>query len=700
MSAAFGAKVRRAAADPALRRGLLAFQRSWRESRGERVRQLEAASGRSFEELRREFAGVKDDVIAHWPERIAEFRRNAEAAGATVVEVATAEEAVEYIATVCRERGIELIVKSKSMVSEEIELNDRLAERGVRAIETDLGEWLLQLARERPSHLVMPAIHQTRRQIAQVLGDELGREFDPDDIPAMVASARGGLRGHYLDAGAGLTGANALIAETGTVLIVTNEGNMRLASSLPCVHFVTAGIEKIVPAWADAADQIRLLPRSATAQQLSTYTTAITGAQPGREMHVILLDNGRRAMAREQPFDAALRCIRCGACANVCPPYAVVGGHAFGHIYAGAIGLVNTPFHHSLADAAGPQSLCVSCGACETVCPVAIPLPEQILHVRRKVAERGRTPAWQRWALRLWASPRAFNLAMRAGALASSLLARNGSLMLPLPKRHAWRKPPAIPWRSGCERLRGKRIADAPTVNLFAQCLADRLLPSVVRSSERLLNAAGLNVEAPREQHCCGLPAYDAGQIDLARKMAKQTIRTLERNRGRDIVTPAPSCVAQMQQHWPDLFADDPQWRDRAQATADRVHDLADYLQDRMQPEQFNSEDAAAWTSHHFCQATNMLKTGANAEQLVADLTGQPPIPLQEREVCCGFGGMTSITSPEVGQGILQRKLDCIAETNADVALTQNPGCILHINAAGGNAQHYADYLASRLKGA
>ena len=698
MTAAFSAKVRRAAADPALRRGLLAFQRSWRESRGERVAQLETATNRSFDELRREFAAVKDDVIANWPERISEFRKNAEAAGATVVDVATADEAIEYIAEICRERGIDLIVKSKSMVSEEIELNDLLAEHDVQAIETDLGEWLLQLARERPSHLVMPAIHQTRGQIAQVLGDELDREFDPDDIPEMVSSARGGLRGHYLAAGAGLTGANALVAETGTVLIVTNEGNMRMASSLPDVHFVTAGIEKIVPTWADAANQIRLLPRSATAQQLSTYTTAITGAQPGREMHIILLDNGRRAMAEEPPFDMALRCIRCGACANVCPPYAVVGGHAFGHIYTGAIGLVNTSFHHSLEDAAGPQSLCVSCGACETVCPVAIPLPDQILHVRRKAAERGLVPAWQRWALRLWASPRLFGLAMRLGAFASLVLGRGGSLALPLPKRHAWRKAPAIPWRKGRDLLRRKRIPDAPTVNLFAQCLADRLLPSTVASSELLLNAAGLNVAAPAEQHCCGLPAYDAGQIDLARRMARQTIRTLERNAARDIVTPAPSCVAQMQHHWPELFADDPQWRKRARAVADRVHDLADYLQNRLQPEQFNSDIDTDWTSHRFCQATNVLKNGASAERLVAALTGSEPIPLEEQEVCCGFGGMTSITSPEVGQGILQRKLNCIAAANADAVLTQNPGCILHINAGGGNAQHYADYLANRLK--
>ena len=719
--AAFAAAVRRAAADPHLRGGLLAFQRSWRESRGERIAQLERATGRPFDDLRGEFAAVKDGVRDRWPELLAQFRARAEQAGAIVVEAETAEEAAAYIAGICRQRGIDLVVKSKSMVSEEIELNERLERRGVRAIETDLGEWLLQLARERPSHLVMPAIHQRRGQIARVLGEELDREFDPDDIPAMVASARGGLRRHYLAAGAGLTGANALVAETGSVLIVTNEGNMRLASSLPPVHFVTAGIEKLVPDWASAARQIRLLPRSATAQSISSYTTAITGAQPGREMHIILLDNGRRQMAADEQIAPALRCIRCGACANVCPPYAVVGGHAFGHIYTGAIGLVNTPYHHSPEDAAGPQGLCVSCGACETACPVAIPLPAQILHLRRDAATAGRTPRWQRWALKAWASPRLFNAAVRVAAIASRPLARDGHLRLPLPKRHAWRKLPAIPLRNGRQRIanlpRPTNPAKTPpapdretapssaatagaeteTVTLFAQCLADRFLPETVESSARLLNAAGLDVHAPPDQHCCGLPAFDAGHWDLARKMARHTIEILERRPERDIVTPAASCVAAVRHHWPDLFENDPKWRKRAADVAARFHDLADYLEPRLPDNACTAGDSQPWTSHRFCQATNTLKTGDAAERLVQRLTNTNPEPLQEADVCCGFGGLTSITSPEVGQAILQRKLDCITAAQAQTVLTQNPGCILHLNAANAPAQHYADYLAARL---
>ncbi len=717
MIADFRERYERSVNDPDLPPRLLAFQRSWRESRDAQVALLERRTEQPFDQLRRDFAAVKDQTLERIDDYIAEFRANAEAAGATVVELSTAEEAVEYIAGVCKARGIELVVKSKSMVSEEIELNDELAERGITAIETDLGEWLLQLAEQRPSHLVMPAIHQKRQFVAEILGEELNREFDPDDIPAMVASAREGLRGHYLAAGAGLTGANALIAETGSIMVVTNEGNMRLATSLPEVHFVTAGIEKLIPSWSDAERQLQLLPRSATAQTLSTYTTCITGAQPGKEMHIILLDNGRRKMRDDDTIGAALRCIRCGACANVCPPYQVVGGHTFGHIYTGAIGLVNTTFHHDLEDAAGPQGLCVSCGACETVCPVAIPLPKQILGIRRRATESGHAPRWERLMLKAWATPPLFRAAMRLGSAVSSIARAAGALQrdhfrLPLPKRLSWRSIPAIPAQSG-QALIGERQpqpainrspASGTTIDLFAQCLADQLLPSSVDSAARLIEAGGATVNVPRDQHCCGLPAFDAGDWDTARRMARQSIDALSRS-DHQIVTPATSCVISMKDHWPDLFRDEPATRRRAEAVADRVHDLAAWLDGpgRLPDGCLHGSGQGSWTAHRFCQSSNRDDPGARIDLLVERLTGESAVSLDEPEVCCGFGGLTSIAAPEVGAGILERKLDCVEASGCETLLTNNPGCALHLRAgavARGSAHdtlHYADYLAARL---
>ncbi len=716
-TAPFKTRYRRSVGDPDLKPRLLAFQRSWRESRDAQVRRLEQRTERSFDELRREFAAVKDSTLERMDDYIAEFRVNAENAGATVVELSTADEAVRYIAEICKARGIDLVVKSKSMVSEEIELNHELEQRGITAIETDLGEWLLQLAEERPSHLVMPAIHQKRQYVAEILGEELGREFDPDDIPAMVASARDGLRRHYLSAGAGLTGANALVAETGSIMVVTNEGNMRLATSLPDVHFVTAGIEKLIPTWSDAERQLQLLPRSATAQTLSTYTTCITGAQPGKEMHIILLDNGRRAMRDSDTIGDALRCIRCGACANVCPPYQIVGGHTFGHIYTGAIGLVNTTFHHGIEDAAGPQGLCVSCGACQTVCPVDIPLPKQILDVRHRSHVSGHAPLWERVALRLWARPRLFHHLMGLAALSSGLanllgLVRDDHVRVPLPRRLRWRSVPALPLRSGRTLINSRApqaaIAQSPaagqTVDLFAQCLADRLLPSSVDSAAKLVEAGGATVNLPETQHCCGLPAFDAGDRETARRMAQQTIETLERT-DHPIVTPAPSCVIAMHEHWPQLFKNEPAWLDRANTLSRRVHDLAAWLEGpgTLPDACLSDGHGNSWTAHRFCQASNRNDPGARIDLLVERLTGETALPLEEPEVCCGFGGLTSLAAPEVGEGILERKLNCVADSGCDALLTNNPGCAIHLR-AGANARgashetlHYADFLAARL---
>src|SRR5581483_8123338 len=405
-AADFRRRYQRALRDPHLARNLLAFQRAWRPARAA-----------AFAALRAEMAATKDAVIADLPQYFAQFRRAAEAAGATVVEAADAEAACQYVADLARRRGARLVIKSKSMVGEEIELNHYLAAAAIEVVETDLGEWIVQLAGERPSHMVMPAIHKSRQQVGALFRHVLSREVSREAIPEQVAVARAELRQKFLAADLGISGANALIAESGTVMLVTNEGNGRLVTTLPPVHVVLVGYDKLVPTYADAVRQLRLLARSATAQQITSYTTFITGPDhPDRELHIVLVDNGRLRMRADPVFRDALRCIRCGACANVCPPYQVVGGHVFGYVYTGAIGLVNTPFHHGLEHAAGPQSLCVSCNACATVCPVGIPLPQQILAVRARAVARYGLPVWKRLALALWARPALADAACRLGA--------------------------------------------------------------------------------------------------------------------------------------------------------------------------------------------------------------------------------------------------------------------------------------------
>ncbi len=714
--------------DPDVRTGLTAFQRGWRESRDAAIADLEAQEGRSFDELRQELAAIKDDVIANWDRYLDEFTANAEAAGAEVTRVATPGEANELITRICRDAGVDLMVKGKSMVSEEIGLNHHLEAAGITPVETDLGEWILQLAGETPSHLVMPAIHKRKERIAELFERVLEREFPPDDIDRMVKVARTELRERFLASGVGLSGTNALIAEGGSVMLVCNEGNNRMSVALPPVHIVTAGIEKMVPTYADAMKQVRLLGRSATAQPITVYTNFVTGPRPGQRQHILLIDNGRSAMAEDPEVAAALRCIRCGACANVCPPYGVVGGHAFGHVYTGAIGLVNTASHHGIEAAAGPQSLCVSCGACATVCPTDIPLPTQILEVRRKVVE-ARAPApgdrathlgiaafGQRWLV---------DLGFRAAGIVTTPLRSDGVTKVPrwlaerpgLRERVGWRTPPAVPLRPARDRLkRGKldeppRLAAQPlagrTVQLFLQCLSDRLAPDIPKAAAELLRAAGADVRLPREQHCCGLPAYDAGEQDAARAMVRQTIATLEGV--DDVVTPASSCLAMLKHDAPHLLRDDLDDLERSQQLAGRTYDLISYLTagpGRLPAGALDDGDATPVTVHRFCQASNTLERQDAIERFLRDVAGVEVVPLPEAEVCCGFGGSTSVRNPELAAGVLDRKLGCLDQTAAPILITDNPGCILHlrggVHATGRQVEvlHLAEYLARRLPGA
>ena len=721
----FEQRYRGALADTNIRDGLLDFQRSWRVTRDEQMESLHEITGFTFDDLRARLTQAKDRVIASPDEHVARFTTRIEARGGKVVLVGSAAEANAYIAHLCHERGITLAVKGKSMVSEEIGLNEALANAGVEAVETDLGEWLLQIGNDRPSHLVMPAIHKRRHQVAELFTRVLGRPFDPDDIPAMVLAARHELRARFLAAGIGITGANALIAESGTIMLVTNEGNGGLSSSLPPIHVVTTGIEKVLPAAADAITQVRLLARSAKAQPITTYTRFISGPAPGHELHVVLIDNGRRMMAVQPGLEEALRCIRCGACANVCPAYQVVGGHAFGHVYTGPIGLVTTAFHHGLDAAAGPQSLCVSCGACATVCPVSIPLPRQILEVRRRVTEHTNAGRWTRVALRLYASRALFALGTR---IASRLLAplrdrRDGRFIrvpfglarLPWIERHvAWRTPPSI--ASTPARTLAAQVSEAATIPgaplagrriaFFLQCIGDRIAPEIPLAAITLLRAAGAEVRIPESQHCCGLPALDAGDPENARRMAKATIVALEGN--DDIVTPAPSCVVAMLHEYETLFAGEPGWAQRARVMRERVHDLVGYLAGPGRLPNGTLAAAPGGTPevvavHRFCQGSNMLNAGDRLERLLHDVAGVEVVPLYEAEVCCGFGGSTSVRAPEIAQGILARKLANVADTSATVLVTDNPGCVLHLRGGGDAAGaplhvlHVAEYLAARL---
>jgi iron-sulfur cluster protein len=688
-----------------------------------------------FERLQQAMKAAKTEAIDNLDQYLDQFIAEAEAAGTVVHLARDAAEANRIIAGISQARGVAVVAKSKSMVSEETELNHHLANLGMEVVETDLGEWIVQLRHERPSHMVMPAIHLARQQVGEAMSAHLHREISREDVGAQVGAARDAIRDVFFRAGMGITGANALIAESGAVMMCTNEGNGRLTSSIPPVHVVIAGIEKLVPTYADAMRQLRLLGRSATAQRITVYSTFIQGPTPGHEQHIVLVDNGRRRMREMPEFREALHCIRCAACANVCPPYREVGGHVFGHIYSGAIGLVVTPFLHGLEAAAGPQSLCLSCNACETVCPVGIPLPRQILDVRAMVATQKGIKPVKKLALNVWGAPRAADLLMKIGTRAQLPLTRGGRLVrgrrLPgLSRQTSWRSLPALarpPLHGRVAVRRGgqqpmldrtdERGAPSPlipsevagkTVALFPGCMTDRFYPEQGEAIVTVLEALGAEVVHPENLHCCGLVHQNSGDLDHALALARQTIGSLEATEADWIVSGSASCVAMILQDYLHQLRDEPAWLVRAERLAARVMDFTSFLVTVAKLPEGALADIDGKrrevTYHDSCQGLNALGLSAEPRHLIERVMGDAIAELPENTLCCGFGGTWSVDHPDVAKRLMDLKLDNAQSTGVRTIVTDNQGCIMHLR-GGSDAEgrrlevrHLAELLAERVR--
>ncbi len=425
---------------------------------GERRRAAIAAVP-GWEDLRRRAQAIKDEALRNLDHYLVEFAQNAERRGATVHWAPDADAARRIVAEIAQASSAKTIVKSKSMTTEEIHLNDALEAAGFEVVETDLGEWIIQLADEPPSHIIAPAIHKTRRQIAEVLRDESGMAWT-EDPARMTEHARQWLRQRFAAADLGVSGVNFAVAETGSILIVENEGNIRFTTSLPRVHVAVMGIEKVIPRLGDLEVFLRLLPRSGTGQHLTTYQSLITGtagaaAEGPEELHIVLLDAGRSRMLGHPTTRQSLACIRCGACLNACPVYQQVGGHAYGSVYPGPIGAVITPQLAGIEKAAQLPFASSLCGACREVCPVAIDIPALLLHLRgeitgaadvdasvpRRVRRRERFGFWV-WATAV-AGRRRYEWAARLARLYQRLFMRGGRAPGALGRRLA---PPLAVW--------------------------------------------------------------------------------------------------------------------------------------------------------------------------------------------------------------------------------------------------------------
>ncbi len=424
------------------------LQKAMKKAKGKFVdgRAASVATIDNWEAIRTHAAALRDRAIANLDAYLIEFEANAIRRGSVVHWAETAEEANAIIVAIARENAVKTVTKSKSMVSEEVSLNDALEAAGVKVLETDLGEYILQLAKEPPSHIVAPAVHKSKEQVAELF---VAHHHKPllTDIAAMTREAREVLRAHFLSADMGISGANFVIAETGTTLTVTNEGNADMVTTIPRIHCVITGIEKVIPTLEDFATLIRLLPRSAVGQSIANYLTLTTGIkrpeeQEGPEqMHIVLVDAGRTKLVGGD-MQEMLRCIRCGACMNHCPVYQNVGGHAYGWVYPGPMGSVLTPTYIGIENAGDLPNAATFCGECQVVCPVKIPLPDLMRKLREEQFDLHLRPFSERFAIGVWGffvkRPRLYAFASRAGARIASWIGGREKLIHKLPGIDGW----------------------------------------------------------------------------------------------------------------------------------------------------------------------------------------------------------------------------------------------------------------------
>jgi iron-sulfur cluster protein len=652
-----------------------------------------------FESLSQEIRRIKENSIANLPELVEQFKLHATRAGAVVYEAEDAEDACEYVLKLAQERGVKRIVKSKSMLGEEIELREHLENAGIGVTETDIGEWIVQLAGERPAHLVGPAVHKTIEQVAELISKETGQELGTEP-QALLDAARRTLRQTYIDADMGISGANIAIADTGTLVIVTNEGNGCMSTTLPPVHVAVVGYEKMVSSWKDAAAIFRLLSRCTAGMKMPVYISHITGpsqtdAIPGSvirgvggpsEVHIVLVDNGRWQMRETADFREALYCIKCGTCLNVCPVFASVAGQVYGYVYQGGIGAVLTAFLHDIDKAGEVASLCLGCMACKEACPARIDIPRMITRLRASLAEEKGLPWLNRMAYRsILRNPPRMGKLIKIGTYLQQPFTDKDLMIrrLPVPLNSVTKtiSLPALSRSPLPNRLKdypSPRRTDKSRVAFYSGCVGAYAYPEIGEYVMKVLMECGAEPYYPAEQTCCGAPAYFAGDVETALSLAKTNIATLEELKPDYVVTVCPGCAAVLQREYLALTAAEPRWNQRARALAGRIRDFSQLVLELTPSVKEKPSRNQEVTYHDPCHLKRGIGVFTEPRQLL-QREGFKVVEMADADSCCGFGGHIVLSYPELSKSVLERKLDNIAATGVGTVITNCLPCVLQL---------------------
>lgn len=711
MADTFKQNIKEALANPNLAGALGRFSEAYVVARAK------AYEGIDFEEVRGRIAAIKGAAAERLDELAVEFKKAAEARGAKVFITNDPEAVKKYVLDLAEKRGAKLVVKSKSMATEELHLNKALEAQGIETRETDLGEWIIQLAGQRPSHMVMPAIHLTRQEVAEIFSKEVKERLE-SDIPRLVAVARRELRERFLAADLGISGANIAVAETGTLVIVTNEGNGRLVTTLPKTHVAVVGFEKLVPKFADIVPILTALPRSATNQLLTSYVSMITGPAQNtdgspKDLHIILMDHRRTEMARDPVFKEALQCIRCASCLNVCPVFRLVGGHVFGDVYTGGIGAILTAWFDEMKKSEDIQGLCIQCGSCVKVCPGKIDIPGLIVEIRRRlVREEGRQSLAQKAIFKVVNNRRLFHSVLRAAYLAQKPFAKDGfvrHLPLFLSGMTEHRSLPAVaevPFRDEFKKIPQPECRE--TAVFYAGCLIDFAYPEMGRALVKVLNKAGIKVVFPEGQTCCGAPARYSGAFDVAARNAIDNIEALLAEDAQYVVSACPTCAAALKKDFGENLKGEgmTEWLAKADDLAAKVYDFSSLVKKLVDEGRLKLKpgaDLGAVTYHDSCHLRRTLNVFAEPRELLGK-AGYELKEMFESDTCCGMGGSYSLKFPEISRPILDRKLDNIKATGAPLVAMDCPGCVMQIRGGldqrggGVDVRHIVELLADKIE--
>ncbi len=643
------------------------------------------------EAFRKEVREIKVRCTANLDDLVAQFAEKVESRGAKVFLAEDGAAAIDYILKLAAEKNAETVAKSKSLTSEEIEVNHPMEEAGLEVIETDLGELIIQKVHEKPFHLVFPAVHKTAVEVAEIFKRETGEDV-PHDVDAIMKVVRQYLRPIFLNADIGMTGANVGVAESGAILIETNEGNARLVSSIPDVHICIMGREKVVETVEDALLMMLAHPVSAVGQHTTTYVTWMSGRSPlgkgdapaPRESHIIILDNGRSAMKEDPLFSDALNCIRCGACMNICPTYGVVGGHAFGYIYPGPIGIPWTAEVHGVDKAGDFAPLCISCGLCKEICPAEIDIPMMIAGVKDRDSEVNPHPRVNKL---LMAAERAAKMGSLTAPVSNWMMG-NGLV------RWAMEKAMGIDPRRQLPKFSRKTLVKrfakrgpSPVVNpvhkvaFFVDLYANYNDPDLGMAAVERLEACGCEVVIPR-QKSSGYPYIGYGDLKNARKIARENVDFLTPyiNRGYEVVATEPTAAYCLKIAYPKLLDKSKD----AVAVADHTFEFFEFLSLIEGDVARGEQDALRGRKFGFHIPCHQRPLG-DGEHAMAFLRQRgADVARIETGTCCGmagtFGLKAGLLGYDLSQAVGEPLFEGFREADVEAIVTESSVCALHLS--------------------